>query len=560
MDQPHAHPRLRDHGRRRGLVGFLLGMLAVTLVGIFVISTLIGIITSGIEGKLASLRKGRSRVLERGHTLILGWSPQVFTIVSELVTANANQAKGAIVILADQDKVEMEDEIRERVPDTGRTTVVCRTGIPIDIDDLEIVRLETSRAIIILSPETDDPDADVIKTMLAITNHPRRRPEPYHIVAELHDPGNLEVARLVGGTEAQLVLAGDLIARIIAQTCRQSGLSVVYTELLDFDGDEIYFTALPELAGPRSATRCSPTRIRRSSACGPPAARPSSTRRWTRSSRPATRSSHLRGRRHGAARERPAGVRRDGHPAGPAGPGLRRADPDPRLEPARADHHPRARQLRRRRAPRRSSSRTSPTRTPALVDLRPTLANRRSGSSGPTRPIAPCSTALDVPSFDHVIVLCYADGSRPQRADARTLVTLLHLRDIASERSGRLLDRQSEMLDLRNRALAEVTRADDFIVSDAAGQPDDGPGLRERGPERGLRRPVRPGRLGDLPAPGHRLRRARGGGHLRDRRRFGSAARRGRHRLSAGRRPGRGGRWPGRRRDQPAEVRAPDAR
>ena len=44
-------------------------------------------------------------------------------------------------------------------------------------------------------------------------------------------------------------MAGDLIARIAAQTCRQAGLSIVYTELLDFDGDEIYFANLPELAG-----------------------------------------------------------------------------------------------------------------------------------------------------------------------------------------------------------------------------------------------------------------------------------------------------------------------
>ena len=39
------------------------------------------------------------------------------------------------------------------------------------------------------------------------------------------------------------------IARIIAQTCRQSGLSVVYTELLDFEGDEIYFRDEPGLVG-----------------------------------------------------------------------------------------------------------------------------------------------------------------------------------------------------------------------------------------------------------------------------------------------------------------------
>jgi hypothetical protein len=45
------------------------------------------------------------------------------------------------------------------------------------------------------------------------------------------------------------------------------------------------------------------------------------------------------------------------------------------------------------------------------------------------------------------------------------LVTLLHLREIG-ERLGRPFPIVSEMLDVRNRALAEVTKADDFIVSE----------------------------------------------------------------------------------------------
>ena len=52
-----------------------------------------------------------------------------------------------------------------------------------------------------------------------------------------------------------------------------------------------------------------------------------------------------------------------------------------------------------------------------------------------------------------------------QRADAKTLITLLHLRDIA-EKLGVELNVVSEMLDDRNRELAEVTNADDFIVSE----------------------------------------------------------------------------------------------
>jgi ABC-type transporter Mla MlaB component len=73
--------------------------------------------------------------------------------------------------------------------------------------------------------------------------------------------------------------------------------------------------------------------------------------------------------------------------------------------------------------------------------------------------------ALGLERFDHVIVLCYADILDPQRADARTLVTLLHLRDIA-ERRGASISIVSEMLDDRNRQLAEVTQVDDVIVSD----------------------------------------------------------------------------------------------
>jgi hypothetical protein len=72
---------------------------------------------------------------------------------------------------------------------------------------------------------------------------------------------------------------------------------------------------------------------------------------------------------------------------------------------------------------------------------------------------------LDVHKFDHIIVLAYKDTLDAQRADGKTLITLLQLRDI-QDRTGVDLNIVSEMLDDRNRELAEVTNADDFIVSD----------------------------------------------------------------------------------------------
>jgi ADP-ribose pyrophosphatase YjhB (NUDIX family) len=72
--------------------------------------------------------------------------------------------------------------------------------------------------------------------------------------------------------------------------------------------------------------------------------------------------------------------------------------------------------------------------------------------------------SLGVSEYDQIILLCYSDTLEEQEADARTLITLLHLRDMA-EKGGHDFRIVSEMLDVRNRELAEVTQADDFIVS-----------------------------------------------------------------------------------------------
>ena len=72
--------------------------------------------------------------------------------------------------------------------------------------------------------------------------------------------------------------------------------------------------------------------------------------------------------------------------------------------------------------------------------------------------------AVKAASFEHVILLSY--NQLPiQEADANTLITLLHLRSLA-DAAGARLSIVSEMMDIRNRALAQIARADDFIVSD----------------------------------------------------------------------------------------------
>ncbi len=451
-------------GGDEGTAGYLLAMFVITLGGIFIISTLIGIMNNGLQDRLAELRKGRSTVVESEHTVILGWSQQIHTVISEIVEANSNQPRRSIVVLADRDKVEMEDEIHARVGSTGRTKLVCRSGSPMDIDDLRIVSPSTARSIVVLAPEGDEPDADVIKTILAITNDPERRPEPYHVVAEIRDRTNIEVARMVGRDEVELILSEEVIARITAQTCRQSGLSVVYSELLDFAGDEIYLTEQPSLTG--QAFGDTLASFADASVIG---------------LLPAGGTPHLNPRSDTVIGDgdRLIVIAGDDDRINLGGESPVIDEAWLRQAPTRTPAPERTLVLGwNRRAPSiiheldayvADGSETLVLAAGAGIEadidrLGPRLTAQRLAFQRGDATDRPTLDRLGVETFDHIIVLCY-DSLDPSRADARTLITLLHLRDIAAR-----LDRDfsivSEMLDLRDRALAEVARADDFIVSD----------------------------------------------------------------------------------------------
>jgi voltage-gated potassium channel Kch len=446
--------------------GFRWVMFFVTIGGIFIVSALIGVLNNGLEAQLDRLRKGRSRVLENGHTVIFGWNPQIFTILSELVIANENRKEGAvIVVMADQDKVQMEDALRERVPDTKNTKVICRSGSPIDLTDIEIASPHTARSIIIL-PEGSDPDAHVIKSVLALTNNPNRREEPYHIVTQVREPKNIDVVRMVGQRDiVQPVLTNDLIARVVAQTSRQSGLSIVYTELMNFGGDEIYFKVEPALAGKTfgdallAYEESSVLGVRRADGTAllnPPmetdlragdaviaisadddtirlSAQPGSIdasafQNIGKRSKPAPEKCLILGwNRSGATIIREL----DNYVA--KGSLVTVISDLPNLE----------RQIRLQAG--------------KLVNQKVVV------NEGDTTDRA-LLESLNTPDYDHVIVLAYSQ-LEPQEADAKTLVTLLHLRDI-TERDETPFSIVSEMLDLRNRELAEAAKVDDFIVSE----------------------------------------------------------------------------------------------
>ncbi|CAF0910602.1 unnamed protein product [Didymodactylos carnosus] len=243
--------RTLDPGSAKEDSGWIHRLISATvaLCGIIITSTLIGALTTGMEAKLFELKKGRTRVVEHNHTIILGWSPKIFDILHELILANENQRHPLVVILAQKDRIEMQEIIARKIENHKNTRIICRNGDPMSIHDLNIVSPNHARSIIILAPQNNNPDVSVIKTILAITNNPTRTKIKFHIVAEIKERKNLEVALIAGGDEVCFVHTDEIIARIIAQSGRQSGLSVILSIILSFKYDEIYFKREPSLSG-----------------------------------------------------------------------------------------------------------------------------------------------------------------------------------------------------------------------------------------------------------------------------------------------------------------------
>jgi len=442
-------------------------MMTATVTGLLLVGSLVGVLVSNVKQRFDSLREGRSRVLERDHTLIIGWSRQLLTIVAELAVANQSRKRSCVVIYADHDKLWMEHELRTKVRDTGTTRVVVRAGDPTDPATLDVVSPEHARSLIVLAPEDAPDDTQVVRGLLALGRTEAAPGRAQHVVTEIRDPGNVTVARLTSKRRTEVLLIGELIAKIAVQTCLQAGLSVVYEELLSFRGNEIYFVDAGPLAGRsfgealQDFARCTLIGLR--SQTGEVELNPAMDRvialgehaivialddaliraeRWTG----AVPSEGLidgpssvreRGRVRvlilGCNARVPAVVAGIDAYVAPGsevwvvgtelGVGARLDEVRARLGRVELHHH------------------SDDISDRAVIE------------------------ALASEGWDHVMVLPEDHISEPTEADARVLVALLHLRDLADDEDRRF-SVVSEMRDVRSRDLAEVARADDFIISD----------------------------------------------------------------------------------------------
>ena len=228
--------------------GIIIKAVAILagVAGVVIFSALIAVITTALEGKIEEQKKGHTKVIESGHTLILGWNDRVTEIIRELVIANESEPDACVVILSELSKEEMDDVLKMRMPDRQNTRIVTRSGVVSSLINLEIVSAETCKSIIVLGNCTDASspedraasDMRVIKTILGVMAS--KMENNIAIVAEVFDQRNRKIVGNITKDEVITFDTLDILSKVMVQTSRSNGLSVVYAEIMSFDGCEMY--------------------------------------------------------------------------------------------------------------------------------------------------------------------------------------------------------------------------------------------------------------------------------------------------------------------------------
>jgi len=153
------------------------------------------------------------------------------------------------VILAEDDKEDMDNLIRDNILDFVTTRIITRSGVTTNINNLKKVQAERAKSIIIMNsaaswrPEEELKLADalVLKSIMSIIAVCDGEEHP-PIVCEIHSDRDRDLAENITTGTVKALNEVSVLSRMIAQLAlSRNGLSVVYSDMVGFDGNEFYF-------------------------------------------------------------------------------------------------------------------------------------------------------------------------------------------------------------------------------------------------------------------------------------------------------------------------------
>eukprot|EP00931_Biecheleriopsis_adriatica_P091013 TRINITY_DN64922_c0_g1_i1.p1 TRINITY_DN64922_c0_g1~~TRINITY_DN64922_c0_g1_i1.p1 ORF type:complete len:822 (+),score=122.54 TRINITY_DN64922_c0_g1_i1:316-2466(+) len=231
--------------------GRIVGVF-VSCGGMLIFALLMSVVSSFVEDTLANLRNGGLPVIEGDHCVLLGWSPIVPTLISELCSASESRGGIIIALLSPQPKADIEDYLREECDiDFRNSTIIVRTGEIHKLDDMAKVAVESAKTVAILSqPGLSREDADSRTLNVLLTLRTAGWPRHGEVVVQCELMRNQRLFRkLTCPEKTEVLTTGDFVGELMVQASLQRGLAGIIASVLSFEGDEFYIHAVEGAAG-----------------------------------------------------------------------------------------------------------------------------------------------------------------------------------------------------------------------------------------------------------------------------------------------------------------------
>ncbi|MCX7909503.1 MAG: ion transporter [Ignavibacteria bacterium] len=227
---------------------FLIFISFQFFAALILLNFFVGLITSDLEAVREIEKRGKTKVSNKHHSLILGWNDKIYSIVDELIEANLTRDRATIVILSNKDKSDMDYELEHRFSGFSTTKIIAVSGSISNVKDLELVNAWEAKSIVILNEGNDrNADYSVLKSVLALLGKSQQIDSSrFHIVAEIYsDEVKKKIQDIDRNNRVVFFNPEQFIVRLIAQAVLNPNISNTYYEILGFKGNELYITKLP---------------------------------------------------------------------------------------------------------------------------------------------------------------------------------------------------------------------------------------------------------------------------------------------------------------------------
>ena len=210
-----------------------------SMMGLVIISGLIGFIVNSIQNAVEDVRNGTAVIREVNHILLLGWNRKAISVLKQLAKLKETMR---VVVLTSTNTNTVRAELRRESRNLKSLKILPLRGSIASPSEMARIAIRKAAYVIVLAEgqglKNTFSDVTTIKTMMLL-NSSQNDGHSSNIVAEIVDTENLPIANIASNLSHPIVSSGQVISKTMVQCARYPGYAQVYSKLFALEENKI---------------------------------------------------------------------------------------------------------------------------------------------------------------------------------------------------------------------------------------------------------------------------------------------------------------------------------